>query len=55
MGGAHEAKGMAIGSVELLGSTGKVDWTQTAEALQATLPAGTSCEYAYVLKVVPAK
>jgi len=55
MGWAHEAKGMAIGSVELLGSTGKVDWTQTAEALQATLPAGTSCEYAYVLKVVPAK
>ena len=51
LGWAHEAKGMAIGNVELVGQTGKVEWKQTAEALEATLPAGASCQYAYVLKV----
>ena len=51
LGWAHEAKGMAIGNVELVGQTGKVEWKQTAEALEATLPAGASCQDAYVLKV----
>ncbi|UWZ84692.1 alpha-L-fucosidase [Occallatibacter riparius] len=42
---------LPIGNVELLGSTSKVTWNQTAEALEVTLPAGASCKYAYTLKL----
>jgi alpha-L-fucosidase len=44
---------LAIGSVELLGSTEKVTWNQTSDALEVTLPSGASCKYAYALKLMP--
>ena len=55
LGWAHEGSSIPVGSIELLGSTGKVTWTQGAEALEVTLPAGASCTYAYVLKVLAAQ
>jgi alpha-L-fucosidase len=55
LGWAHEGSTLPIASVELLGSMGKVSWTQGADALDVTLPAGAACKYAYALKVTPAK
>ena len=54
LGWAHEGASLPIGSVELLGSTGKVTWAQNADALVVTLPAGAACKYAYTLKLTPA-
>jgi alpha-L-fucosidase len=54
LGWAHEGSAIAIGSVELLGSAGKVQWTQGANALEVTLPPGAQCTYAYALKLTPA-
>jgi alpha-L-fucosidase len=45
---------MPIALVELIGSSDKVTWTQGAEALEVTLPAGANCKYAYALKLTPA-
>jgi alpha-L-fucosidase len=54
LGWAHEGSTLPIASVELLGATGKVTWAQNADALEVTLPAGASCQYAYALKITPA-
>jgi alpha-L-fucosidase len=54
LGWAHEGAILPIASVELLGSSEKVAWTQGADALQVTLPAGAACNYAYALKLTPA-
>lgn len=54
LGWAHEGSAMPIASIQLLGSAEKVSWTQNADALQVTLPAGAVCKYAYVLKLAPA-
>jgi alpha-L-fucosidase len=54
LGWAHEGNSIPIASVELLGSQDKVIWTQGADALEVTLPAGASCKYAYALKLTPA-
>jgi alpha-L-fucosidase len=54
LGWAHEGASVPVASVELLGSTGKVTWTQNADALEVTLPAGAACKYAYALKLTPA-
>ncbi len=54
LGWAHEGNSIPIASVELLGSTDKVTWTQGAEALEVTLPASAVCKYAYALKLTPA-
>jgi alpha-L-fucosidase len=54
LGWSHEGNSVPIASVELLGSTQKVTWTQAANALEVTLPAGTACKYAYALKLTPA-
>ncbi len=54
LGWAHEGASLPIASVELLGSSGKVTWTQGADALEVTLPAGAECQYAYALKLTPA-
>jgi alpha-L-fucosidase len=51
LGTTHEGSSMAIGNVELLGSTDKVSWTQTADALDVTLPSNAACKYAYTLKL----
>jgi alpha-L-fucosidase len=54
LGWAHEGAALPIAKVELLGSTEKITWSQTADALQVTLPGGASCKYAYALKLTPA-
>lgn len=54
LGWAHEGASIPIENVELLGSNEKVKWTQGADALDVTLPAGAECKYAYVLKMTPA-
>lgn len=51
LGTAHEGGSLAVGNVELLGSTEKVSFNQTADALEVTLPAGAKCKYAYALKL----
>jgi alpha-L-fucosidase len=51
LGAAKEAKGLTLDSIELIGSTDKVTWKQTPDALNVTLPASASCKYAYVLKI----
>lgn len=51
LGAEKEAKGLSIASVELVGSQGKVEWKQNADALEVTLPADAKCEYAYALRV----
>jgi alpha-L-fucosidase len=53
LGWAHEGSTLPIASVELLGSTEKVTWTQGAEALDVTLPVDATCKYAYALKLTP--
>jgi alpha-L-fucosidase len=53
LGWAHEGAGLPIGAVALLGSSEKVQWTQTADALEVTLPAGATCNYAWTLKLTP--
>lgn len=55
LGWAHEGNSLPIASVVLLGSTEKVTWTQTADALQVALPNGATCKYAYALKLTPGK
>jgi alpha-L-fucosidase len=51
LGTGHEGASMPIGNVELLGSSEKVSFTQTADGLDVTLPAGVACKYAYALKL----
>ena len=54
LGWAHEGSAIPIASIELLGSSEKVVWTQAADALNVTLPADAACKYAYALKLTPA-
>ena len=49
--GQHVKADRRPSHVEMLGSTGKVTWTQTADALDVTLPVNTACKYAYTLKL----
>jgi alpha-L-fucosidase len=51
LGSAKEAKGLKLDSVELIGSSEKLTWLQTPEALNVQLPASGSCTYAYVLRI----
>ena len=51
LGTAHEGASLPVAGVELLGSSDKVTFTQTADALEVTLPAGATCKYAYALKL----
>ena len=46
---------LTVTSVALLGSTEKVAWRQTADALEITLPPGAPCKYAYSLKLASTK
>jgi len=55
LGWAHEGASVPIAKVELLGSSDKVEWTQGANVLDVTLPAGAACEYAYALRLTPAE
>jgi len=40
-----------VTQVSLLGHEGKLQWSQTAEGLVATLPAQKPCQYAFTLKI----
>ena len=40
-----------VGSVSLLGHAGQLNWKQSAEGLEVTLPAEQPCDYAYALKI----
>jgi alpha-L-fucosidase len=51
-GGAVEGK---IKTVTLLGSPGKLKFTQDAEGLKVTLPADKPCDYAFALKITGLK
>ncbi|HET6168529.1 MAG TPA: alpha-L-fucosidase C-terminal domain-containing protein, partial [Terracidiphilus sp.] len=51
LGTGREGASLAVGNVELLGSSEKVSFNQTADALDVTLPAGAACKYAYALKL----
>ena len=52
LGTSHEGSSFPVTSVAMLGSSEKVTWTQTAEALEVTLPAGAACKYGYALKLM---
>jgi alpha-L-fucosidase len=51
LGKGQEGASLPVASVELLGSTQKVEWRQTGDALEVTLPAGAPCKYGYALKL----
>ncbi len=53
LGKSHEGGSLPVASVELLGSAQKVEWRQTGDALEVTLPAGVACKYGYALKLTP--
>jgi len=52
LGSAHEGAALPIAQIELLGSSEKVTFTQTADALEVALPPGATCKYAYALKLM---
>ena len=51
MGTANQGKDLTPKSIELVGSTGKVTWQQSADALTVKLPAEAACQIAYVLRI----
>ncbi len=55
LGFASAAKGKTSGTrimgVDLLGSTQRVDWLQTTDALNIKLPADAACRYGFALRV----
>ena len=55
LGTSQEGTNLPVTSVELLGSSEKVTWRQTADALEVALPSGASCKYAYSLKLTARK
>ena len=55
LGTGQQETSLPVTSVELLGSSEKVTWRQTADALEITLPAGAACKYAYSLKLTARK
>jgi len=55
LGSAQQAQGMKIISVELLGSTAKLEWKQSDTELEVALPAAPIGKYAYALRISTAK
>ena len=51
LGLAGEARGKTIREVDLLGSSQKVNWLQTTDALSVKLPADADCKYGFALRV----
>ena len=51
LGLAGEAKGKVIREVDLLGSSQKVSWLQTTDALNIRLPEDADCKYAFALRI----
>jgi alpha-L-fucosidase len=46
---------MQIMNVELVGSSARIEWCQTEDALEVKLPAVAPCKYAYSFKISLAK
>ncbi len=55
LGIGQQSASLSVTSVELLGSSEKVTWRQTADALEISLPQGAACKYAYSLKLTPGR
>lgn len=53
LGSAQQGKGLNIAAVQLVGSDGKPEWHQTADALEVSLPDSPRGKYAYVLRITP--
>jgi alpha-L-fucosidase len=51
LGTAGEANGKVIREVDLLGSSQKINWLQTTDALSVKLPADADCKYGFALRV----
>ena len=51
LGLTGEAKGQVIRDVFLLGSSQKVEWLQTTDALSVKLPADADCKFGFALRV----
>ncbi|WP_197525536.1 alpha-L-fucosidase [Pseudobythopirellula maris] len=47
----HESLGGQVDSVELLGHEGDLQWRQTQQALEVSMPQNRPCEHAYTLRV----
>ena len=52
LGTGQEGANFSVTSVALLGSSEKVAWRQSADALEITLPQNAACNYAYSLKLI---
>jgi alpha-L-fucosidase len=51
LGLTGEARGKVIREVDLLGSSQKVSWLQTTDALNIRLPEDADCKYAFALRI----
>ena len=51
LGSEKEARGLTIGSVELIGSSEKVRFKQDGDGLHVTLASAATCKFAYVLRI----
>jgi alpha-L-fucosidase len=51
LGSEHQAKGLQITSVELLGSSAKLIWRQTEDALEVTVPGTAPGKFAFVFRI----
>ena len=51
LGAAHQGKGLPVANVELLGSSAKLSWRQTDDALEVKLPDSVPGRYAYVFRI----
>jgi alpha-L-fucosidase len=51
LGSEHQAKGLQITSVELLGSSAKLTWRQTEDALEVTVPGTAPGKFAFVFRI----
>lgn len=46
---AEHAKGLKISNVKVLGSSEKIEWSQTDDGLRVTMPNKKPCDFAYVI------
>ena len=51
LGAAQAAKGLQIANVDLIGSSAKLEWHRTDDALEVKLPAAGPGKYAYALRI----
>jgi alpha-L-fucosidase len=54
-GAEHQGKGLHITNVELVGSSAKLSWRQTDDALEVTLPGTAPGKFAYAFRIQTTK